>query len=186
MWDENTYPFPNFNGCTVQVWEYIRNLTPHLIMDVVTYPCGNSSYSVLAIWAPDLSLYCNIASKPSPSFNDHSNIVMSCGEMSLFENQPKDSKMQCVCHWVESQNDLCGLILPLYNTLIHWPVLFYRFRVQCEYSSSSCIDYISPIRPFPSRIKRTIENFAETCVICIQQLLMFSCFVVLSQNTKLY
>ena len=21
MWDETTYPFPNFNGCTVEVWE---------------------------------------------------------------------------------------------------------------------------------------------------------------------
>ena len=26
MWDEITYPFPNFNGCTVEVWEWIGNL----------------------------------------------------------------------------------------------------------------------------------------------------------------
>ena len=39
MWDEITYPFPNFNGCTVEVWEWINNFIPHFIMDVITYPC---------------------------------------------------------------------------------------------------------------------------------------------------
>ena len=29
MWDEITYPLPNFNGCTVEVWELISNFTPH-------------------------------------------------------------------------------------------------------------------------------------------------------------
>ena len=24
-----TYPFPNLNGCTVQVWEWISNFIPH-------------------------------------------------------------------------------------------------------------------------------------------------------------
>ena len=35
VWDEITYPFLNFNGCTVEVWEWINNFTPHLIMDVI-------------------------------------------------------------------------------------------------------------------------------------------------------
>ena len=25
VWDENIYQFPNFNGCTVEVWEWIRS-----------------------------------------------------------------------------------------------------------------------------------------------------------------
>ena len=25
MWDQITYPFPNSNGCTVEVWEWINN-----------------------------------------------------------------------------------------------------------------------------------------------------------------
>ena len=25
VWDKITYPFPNFNGCTVEVWEWISN-----------------------------------------------------------------------------------------------------------------------------------------------------------------
>ena len=37
--DEITYPFPNFNGCTVEVWEWKTNFIPHFIMDLITYPC---------------------------------------------------------------------------------------------------------------------------------------------------
>ena len=39
MWDEITYPFPNFNGAAVDVWEWISDFIPHLIIDVITYPC---------------------------------------------------------------------------------------------------------------------------------------------------
>ena len=39
VWYEITYPFPNFNGYTVEVWEWISNFIPHFIMDVIIYPC---------------------------------------------------------------------------------------------------------------------------------------------------
>ena len=39
MWDENTYPFPNFNGTTVEVWEWISNFIAHFTGHVITYPC---------------------------------------------------------------------------------------------------------------------------------------------------
>ena len=40
MWDEITYPFPNFNGCTVEVWEWISHFIPCIIMDMmITKPC---------------------------------------------------------------------------------------------------------------------------------------------------
>ena len=39
VWDETTYPFPNSNGSTVEVWERIGNFMPHIIMDVITYLC---------------------------------------------------------------------------------------------------------------------------------------------------
>ena len=29
MWDEITYPFPHFNGCTFEVWQWRGNFTPH-------------------------------------------------------------------------------------------------------------------------------------------------------------
>ena len=31
VWDEIAYPFPNFNGSTVEVWEMISNFTHTLL-----------------------------------------------------------------------------------------------------------------------------------------------------------
>ena len=39
IWDEITYPFPNFNGCTVEVWEWMNNFTLHFTGHVITFPC---------------------------------------------------------------------------------------------------------------------------------------------------
>ena len=39
VWDEITYPFPNFNGAAVEVWEWINNFISHLTGHVITYPC---------------------------------------------------------------------------------------------------------------------------------------------------
>ena len=36
VWDEMIYPFPNFNGCAVEVWEWINDFITHFIMDVIT------------------------------------------------------------------------------------------------------------------------------------------------------
>ena len=36
--DEITYPFSNFNGAIVDVFEWISNFIPHFIIDVITYP----------------------------------------------------------------------------------------------------------------------------------------------------
>ena len=36
VWDEITYPFPNFNDRTVEVWEWISNVIPKFIADVIT------------------------------------------------------------------------------------------------------------------------------------------------------
>ena len=38
VWVEIAYPFPNFNGWTVEVWEWISNFSPNIIKDVITYP----------------------------------------------------------------------------------------------------------------------------------------------------
>ena len=39
MWEEITYPFPNFNSGTVEVWEWISNFIPCFIVHVITCPC---------------------------------------------------------------------------------------------------------------------------------------------------
>ena len=38
VWGEITYPFPNFNGATVEVWEWISNFIPHFSGHVISYP----------------------------------------------------------------------------------------------------------------------------------------------------
>ena len=37
MCDEITYLSPNFNGSTVEVWEWISDFIPHIIMDAIAY-----------------------------------------------------------------------------------------------------------------------------------------------------
>ena len=38
-WGEIIHPFPNFNGGTIGVWEWISNFITLFIMDVLTYVC---------------------------------------------------------------------------------------------------------------------------------------------------
>ena len=37
--DEITYPFSNFSGAAVEVWEWINNFILHFTQYVVIYPC---------------------------------------------------------------------------------------------------------------------------------------------------
>ena len=50
VWGEINYPFPNFNGATVEVWEWISNFIPHFTWHVITHPCWDQSYSVLVFY----------------------------------------------------------------------------------------------------------------------------------------
>ena len=38
VWAEIAYPFPNFNGCTVEFWLLITNFIPLFIVDPITHP----------------------------------------------------------------------------------------------------------------------------------------------------
>ena len=38
MWYEISYSFLNFTGCTVEVWEWLKNLIPHFTGPVIAYP----------------------------------------------------------------------------------------------------------------------------------------------------
>ena len=42
MWDGISYLFPNFNGATVSVWEWIGNFIPHFMIDLITYRLNQS------------------------------------------------------------------------------------------------------------------------------------------------
>ena len=55
---EITCPFPNFNGCTAEVWELISNLIPTWISTYIhnkvwyeiTYPFINSNVTAIGVW----------------------------------------------------------------------------------------------------------------------------------------
>ena len=38
--NEITYPFPNFNGYTVEVWEWLSNFIAHSIIGVIVIRAG--------------------------------------------------------------------------------------------------------------------------------------------------
>ena len=38
VWDEITYPFPNFNSAAVEVWEWTSSFIPHFTGCMITYP----------------------------------------------------------------------------------------------------------------------------------------------------
>ena len=46
MWEEITCPFPTFNGCIIGNGEWTSSFIPHFIMDVVTCPCCDKSWTV--------------------------------------------------------------------------------------------------------------------------------------------
>ena len=52
VWEEIIYPFPNFNGCIVEVWEEISNFVTHFSGHMITYPCWGFSYTMLVKGAP--------------------------------------------------------------------------------------------------------------------------------------
>ena len=39
MWDDITYPFPNHNGATVEVWQWLSEFIPRFTEHVIIYPC---------------------------------------------------------------------------------------------------------------------------------------------------
>ena len=39
VWDAITYPFPYFNGCTVEIWEWISNFIPRFTELENIYSC---------------------------------------------------------------------------------------------------------------------------------------------------
>ena len=43
VWDEITYPVLNFNGATVEIYEWISNSIPHFTGCVITHPCWDLS-----------------------------------------------------------------------------------------------------------------------------------------------
>ena len=65
VWDEITYPFPNFaHVATVEVWEWISNSTPHFIIDIITYPSWDLSQPMLVKGARIVKGHFTVSSNP--------------------------------------------------------------------------------------------------------------------------
>ena len=47
VWHEITYPFLNFNSCTIEVWGWISNFILHFIMDVISYPWWDYTVQII-------------------------------------------------------------------------------------------------------------------------------------------
>ena len=52
VWDKITYPFSNFHGGIVEVWEWISYFTPHFTEHVITYTCWDQRQAILAKLGP--------------------------------------------------------------------------------------------------------------------------------------
>ena len=60
VWDETTYPFPNFNGTTVEIWEWIDNSIPcdYFFMEGLKLNLvGKMSLYCLLLWFGDSQSY---------------------------------------------------------------------------------------------------------------------------------
>ena len=57
VWGEITYSFPNFKGCTVEVWEWISNFKPHFTGHVITYPCQEGPLESCALQSYMMSCF---------------------------------------------------------------------------------------------------------------------------------
>ena len=55
VWDEIIYSFSNFKIATVEVWEWISNLIPLLIIDVITHPCMDSGFEISLVRSSETS-----------------------------------------------------------------------------------------------------------------------------------
>ena len=93
LWDEITYPLPNFDGCTLEVWEWVSNFIPHIIMDVITYPCWD--YTMLVKGVPHvMRLMCDLTLKKSST----AIVLKEYDHTVMFDNTPKDLSISLSTH----------------------------------------------------------------------------------------
>ena len=58
VWDENTDPFQNFNGSTVEVWEGISSFIPYFKTGVIIYPyMKGCKYTWICLRSPPRCFY---------------------------------------------------------------------------------------------------------------------------------
>ena len=48
LWDEITYPFPNFISCSVEIWKRISDFITHFVMNVIVIHAGKLKSTSIA------------------------------------------------------------------------------------------------------------------------------------------
>ena len=94
VWDEITYPFLNFNGCTVEVLEWISDFISHLTEHVITYPCWDWSSTMLVKGAPGLILWAILCQVLAPVLTSqvYNLTAVMCSVLALVKLQQLVSK----------------------------------------------------------------------------------------------
>ena len=77
VWEEITYPFPNFNGCTIEVWEWISYFILHFIMDVITIWRAYSN-GIAEVECRLDSVLTAVTQKPTFNGSIHGPILLTC------------------------------------------------------------------------------------------------------------
>ena len=99
VWNKITYPFPNFNGATIEVWEWMNNFIPYFIRDAITYPCWGESQ--------------NHVSKIFPGLNDKIDVLFAHKQLAkMFYIDAFVTHTTWIYHWT-FRTSLCKVPSPM-------------------------------------------------------------------------
>ena len=113
VWDEITYPFPNFNSTTVEVWEWISNFIPHFTGCVIAGIKINSLWPSDTIWQHKSGwtlaqvMACCLTA-PSHYLNQSWLIISKVQWHSSESNFTRDTSV--ICHWNKLENYLSKIL----------------------------------------------------------------------------
>ena len=127
MWDVIIYQFPNFNGCTAIVWEWISNFIPHFMMDVAIYP---QSTLRLTRWGRVTNAGILLIRPLGINFNDNSITIARLGRVAPLGRARSVYKSNVECLF------LCGndsQMTSIFNTNREYPGV----HVWCKFGDSS-------------------------------------------------
>ena len=127
-WYEIAYLFPNFNGVTVEVWEWIHNFIPHFTGHVITYPCwdnrgpGDTNTTVTARIMALCCIYLHISLK---NYNPALwNAIKRCADMRKINGEKTGFRI----------NIITGCVVYIYVAFVIF-VLKWKAKLKCHFYS---------------------------------------------------
>ena len=117
LWDEITYQFQNFNGCTVEVWEWISDFTPALY---------NGCNHVIPGIGERLSL-------PSSSTWISKLEQFKCRQTEWLETQIRQISASVLIHW--GLNIMAAILQNTFSSSLFWMKLVNCSLIKCHWHS---------------------------------------------------